>query len=381
MRCQTRGVRSRRRAGFSLVELMVALAISLVVSLAIFSVLNTSEGRKRTSNAVNDVNQVGSYASYVVDRSIRSAGSGFSANWGEAFGCAITAARANQPVLPSAAAFPAPFAGVPQALRLAPVIIVRGGAADDDSDALVVMAGMAGFGEAGSRLLASISDNEARVRNSVGFRGGDMVLINDPSSGQCLVSQIDAAFTTDGTEREIPLAGAYLTQALNSDADINNFAAGSFLLGLGNPNTNPPQFQAIGVGDNQTLVSLDLLRINGNAAPVPMAENVVLMRAFYGVDTNGDKQVDSWVEPTGNVWGATALMSGSAASQANLRNILAIRLAMVMRSSLVEKEDFWSGELDVFKGQDQEFKLDNLDKRHRYRVFETTVPVRNNLMP
>ena len=62
--------------GFSLIELMVSMAIALVVTLAVFGVLVASEDRKRTSTALNDANQTGAYAAHLIDRSIRSAGSG-----------------------------------------------------------------------------------------------------------------------------------------------------------------------------------------------------------------------------------------------------------------------------------------------------------------
>ena len=59
---------SRRSRGFSLIELMVGVAIGLVLTLAIFQVLVTSEGRKRSLTGVNDVSQSGAYSVYVLDR-------------------------------------------------------------------------------------------------------------------------------------------------------------------------------------------------------------------------------------------------------------------------------------------------------------------------
>jgi len=48
--------------GFSLIELMVAATIFLVLSIAIFQVLSTNEGQKRTTTSVNDIDQAGNYA-------------------------------------------------------------------------------------------------------------------------------------------------------------------------------------------------------------------------------------------------------------------------------------------------------------------------------
>ena len=44
----------RSQRGFSLVELLVTIVISLLASLAIFGVLSTYEGKKRTTTFVND---------------------------------------------------------------------------------------------------------------------------------------------------------------------------------------------------------------------------------------------------------------------------------------------------------------------------------------
>ena len=96
-------------SGFSLIELMVAMVIGLVVTLAISSVLIRSEGSKRSSTSVNDLNQTGAYAAFVLDRAVRSAGSGFSQRWGEVYGCQLDVSQGAGPtrVLPMPAAIPA----------------------------------------------------------------------------------------------------------------------------------------------------------------------------------------------------------------------------------------------------------------------------------
>ena len=65
---------AHRQRGMTLIELMVAITIALVMSLAIFSTLASSEGRKRTLTANNDVGQVGTFAAYQLDKLLRSAG-------------------------------------------------------------------------------------------------------------------------------------------------------------------------------------------------------------------------------------------------------------------------------------------------------------------
>jgi prepilin-type N-terminal cleavage/methylation domain-containing protein len=69
-----RAQKRRAAAGFTLVELLVAIVISLVLTLAITTVLIRTEGSKRTTTSVNDINATGSYAAFVLDRAVRSAG-------------------------------------------------------------------------------------------------------------------------------------------------------------------------------------------------------------------------------------------------------------------------------------------------------------------
>jgi len=60
--------------GVTLLELMVALVIGLVLSLAMFLVMSTSEGRKRTITSSSDVNQASNYAMILMDQWLRNAG-------------------------------------------------------------------------------------------------------------------------------------------------------------------------------------------------------------------------------------------------------------------------------------------------------------------
>lgn len=83
----------RHQSGLSLVELMVAMVIGLIVSLAVFSVLQTFEGRKRSTTSVNDIDQAGNYALYTLDKLLRSAGSGLSQSDGAMFGCTLSASK------------------------------------------------------------------------------------------------------------------------------------------------------------------------------------------------------------------------------------------------------------------------------------------------
>lgn len=373
--------------GFSLIELMVGAAIALVVTLVIFSVLGASESRRRTTSSVNDIAQSGGLASYLLDRAVRSAGSGYASVWDEAAGCLINAHRAGTLILPRAAALPAPFAAVSGSLRLAPVVIVQGASAGG-SDVLIVMAGSAGFGEVATRATGPADPAGGPgvlLRNTIGYGGGDLVLLARQGQPACLLSQVQAGkdAAADGASATLPLAGAYFTAAGGAVnlADLIDSAA--FVTSLGNAGAaNPPQFRLYGVGDNRTLFAYDLLRIDGSDAPLPVAEGVLQLRAVYGVDTDGNRQLDAWVEPAGPTWAAAALLDGSPAAQANLRRILAVRIAVVLRSALPERTDVAPATLPLFADTAvaTTVAIPAAERNFRHRVIESTVPLRNTLL-
>src|SRR5439155_165247 len=62
--------------GFSMVELMVAMVISLIGVIIIFQVFETSEGVRRTATSGGDAQQNGAVALYFMERDLRNAGMG-----------------------------------------------------------------------------------------------------------------------------------------------------------------------------------------------------------------------------------------------------------------------------------------------------------------
>lgn len=381
--------------GFSLVELLVAVAIGLVVTLAVFGVLAASEGRKRTAVSLNDANQSGAYAAYTLDRMIRSSGSGFTEGWGRVGGCRLNATLGAAGTWPRAVALPAPFTAIPLTLRLAPVVIFQG-ASTAGSDVLMVMNGAAGFAEAPAAVRpGSVSALEFRAPNTIGFFANDLVML--AGGGECQLTQVDddkpacvadptAVFPPLNCGQQVPLGGSFHNASSTTFATLST--ADTYAIPLGNTTTNRPQFQLLGVGDNTTLFSYDMLLLNGNDAPLPLAEGVMTLRAVYGVDTDDDGVINDWFAPTaGSIWDSAALMNGSPASATNLRRIVAVRIGLVMRSSLIEREDVAPATLGLFTDLTsggapltQNVAIATADRRMRHRAIEVTVPVRNLLL-
>ena len=413
-----------RAAGFSLIELLVSMVIGLVVTLAITSVLIRTEGSKRGTTSVNDLNQTGAYTAFVLDRAIRSAGSGFSQSWSTAYGCLLDASYEGTPVLPLPAAIPATsaFANItpplplhPLPIRLAPVIIGKGLAdttgvgAQVRGDVLIVMGGTAGVGESPQSVLpGSATATNLRLPNTLGYRTGDMVLLADTGvAGGCMMQQITFPGSTAGsTDQNLPLAGTYYA-ATGTHVSLASFGASTITMQLGNAVGNLPQFQLFGVGNNNTLVSYDLLQ--PTPPDIEVADGVVEMRALYGVETVDtttnpllptpglDGKLDAWVDPIDlSGYEVSVLTNGSPASQTKLRQIVAIRLGLILRTSLQERSKL----VDPVNGYDAPAAitlfgdatdalgislrhtrtLTNSELHYRYRTIEVTVPLRNVLL-
>ncbi|MDB5727893.1 MAG: pilW2 [Noviherbaspirillum sp.] len=79
--------RVRRSGGFSLVEIMVGVAIGLIGALVMMQVSAIFEGRKRTTTSGTDAQTNGALALFTVERELRKAGYGISVP--DAVGCTV----------------------------------------------------------------------------------------------------------------------------------------------------------------------------------------------------------------------------------------------------------------------------------------------------
>jgi type IV pilus assembly protein PilW len=403
-------------SGFSLIELLVSMVIALVVTLAITAVLTRSESSKRSTTSVNDVNQTGAYLAYALDRSIRSAGSGFAQNWPDAVGCVIDASRAGGTVLPLPAALPAPFANVPLRVRLAPVLIGKGLAdagGQVRGDVLTVMSGTSGGSDMPQKVLpGSATATTARVTNALGYANSDLVMLADSQldGGRpgCMLQQLAPAPAAGAIVDQLVFTGASYSRSNGSVFSLTSFGGSTIAIQMGSAPANPPQMLLYGVGDNSTLFTYDLLQIAGNA-PAPIADGVVEMRALYGIDTSAapipmdttditpvpNGRIGLWVDPGNAVTGYTQaqLTSGTKAAQQLLRRIVAIRVGLILRTSLQERdyERYYGsapGALpnstvtlfgDLPPALRQTRNIVGTDNLYRYRTFEFTIPLRNAL--
>lgn len=380
LKCAVAPNHSAFQRGLSLIELMVALTIGLVVSLAIFSVISVSEARKRNTTGTNDMNQNGAFALYQLDQAVRSAGTGFSQQYTLTFGCAINAKRGGKAVIPPTA-LPSPFdsltANIGGAFRMAPAIIWQ----DPDgklSDILIVMAGSAGYGEMPieSTSVPTVNPSpQLRLLNTLSFSAGQQLLVAErPGAGSlpaCLIESVDATYKGPATTGVLPLGGTFYTAG--TDKTLESYSSDSVALNLG----SSPSFRLYGVGANNTLVGFDLL--NGTAGSSDLiGDGVVEMHAIYGVDAANNGTI-AWTEPTGS-YAASALLDGSVNAGKLIAGIKAIRVGIITRSAVEDKNTVSPEKLTLFDGAVAYTKTPSAaERKFRYRVLEATIPLRNAL--
>lgn len=369
--------------GFSLVELMVALVIGLVLMLTISTMVSRQESVRRGVTSGNDLTSNTAYAAYMLDRQLRSAGSGFSQNWAAHYGCPLVASLNNAQILPAPQPFPAPFAAVPQAVALAP-LVVHPGAGANGSDVIAVMTGNSALSESTLPIApGSATVGQLNLPNTMGMRAGDLVVLSHAPLS-CMLQQVASPFV-GGTAITLPFGGAYYAPVING-TPLTSFGVGinqAQLAVLGNVTINQPRLMLIGVRADATLVSYDLLQLSSPNVE-SLVEGVVDMRVRYGINTTlatgKAATVDAWVMPGSAGYDVTTLQAPAGA--ANLASILAVQVSLVMRSDLVERSDVTPATLTLFanlpQAMQQTYTVPAGTTNQRYRVVEFTVPLRNH---
>jgi type IV pilus assembly protein PilW len=374
--------------GFSIIELMVGLVIALLATIVIFQVFEVSERHKRNTTSGSDAIQTGNFMLYQLEHQLAWAGSGL-ARMPNMWGCVIQATYNSTQRLPLTTALAAPFDVLGTQIRLAPVLIRDGGGTA--ADLIVSMAGTNDTVNTPLQATTTPTVSTIEFRNTVGIKQNDLLLAVEQETigNPCRIAQaMGAAVVVPPAvvplvSNPIQLTGTQPN--FTPAAGFSGFTASTKVANLG----PTPLFFAFAVGtdpatsNTNVLLAQDLL--NGGAA-VAIADNVVNLQAFYGVAASATSiPVAQWVPPTG-AWDWSVLTNGSAASTDFIARIRAIRVAVVARSAEWDKDDVspaaWTlfGDTPVADGLRVSGTLTSAEQKYRYKVFDTTIPVRNLLL-
>jgi type IV pilus assembly protein PilW len=361
--------RARQSAGFTLIELMVGVMIGLLATLAVTQVLVKSEGQKRTTTSGSDAQINGALALATLQRTIQSAGYGFGA-LPAVIGCPITASYGGA------------IAGLPT--KLVPFEIIDGGADGTPDKIRVISSGKKTF-SVPLRIVAPGPDAASSITPVASTRGlaaGDLLIAARDAVTACELVRID---TIDSAKAEVTAEGAFPAAA---------FPEGDFVLNMGSPLDITYSVVPADATRPKSLYSKSLDVDNTGKSvytgEVELFPNIVNLQALYGKDTDGDGAVNKWdlVAPLTN---------------ADWRQVLAVRIAVVARSTQYEKEDVTTDNLDWDVGKNTvvddstgatvdcgpdgakskclKLVVNTLAdwKRYRYRVYDTVIPLRNML--
>lgn len=335
------------QAGFSLIEILVGMLIGMIGIIVMMQVFSVAEARKRTATAGSDAQNNAVIALDGIQRDITQAGYGFSGL--RVLGCNLQ--------LPSAATVP-----------LAPVII--------NPPTTVVPAGDTNT----DTLLVAYGDGEGQPEGTlINSQSGTVYSISSPG----LITLNDRVFASPDACGVTTLILSSVQAVGVSSVTLANSQAGTALFNLG----KVPRFRAYAIRDGN-LTMCDFMVDNCSATKasltatqwaarwVPLASNVVGMRAQYGRDTAAAGSMDGIVDLYDQTTPTTAC---------GWVRTSAVRLALVARSAQFEKDvvtanaPTWAGSddapLDLSKNPDG--SLNTLWGNYRYRVYETLMPVRN----
>lgn len=371
-----------RSRGFSLIEVMVGLVISLIGTFAMMQAFAVFEDQKRRTTSGGDAQQAGSYSLFELERQVRTGGSAIVQGKSVRYNiwlCSISARSGGEVVLPMPATLAAPFDGVSTTVRAIPVL-VYGSSDAATSDVIQVISGNPSVRTFGIPIASISSATRVVMTDSAfGIYANEYLLASAlPTpplvAGNCALGLVSAVDDPEDDPKNN-------TVDLVEDASpATGFTGQTYAFDLG----PSPVFSLFGVDtSSHSLVLYDLLRRNGST-PVEIADSIVLMKALYGVDdgaggaTANDGIVDEWVAPVGDTWGAAALNSASTDAVIRVAQIRAVRIAVVSRSQLPEREAV-SGSVKLFPDLETAglSSTVTLDASYRYKIQDTTIPLHN----
>ena len=357
----------RKQSGFSLVELMVGLVIGLVTTLAVAQIIIYNDQQKRTATGGVGAQVSAALAMNALIQEIEQAGYGFG-GLTKALGCPLVNKFAGSGLQ-----------GMPSVLAPVQITFGQNGASDKirilssskTSYSVPTLVNSPGYS-----VNSSLIDKPFVVNSARGVAAGDLMIAATDASANCELFQ--ASGTTNGTQVD-----------RNDDTFWNasgwpdtTYSTGAYLINMGTFNDHEYSID----GHNNLALKTFNLASDGAGSYVTgevAYNNIVQIKALYGkAANNATNTVDTWdaVTPT---------------TPAQWQSVVAIRLALVGRSTQMEKDVVTSVNptWDIGKGIAVSTSVDcstskcitlNVSglpnwKYYRYKVVDAIIPLRNFL--
>jgi type IV pilus assembly protein PilW len=410
--------------GFSLIEIVVAMAIGVLSMVVMLQIYSNSEGQKRSTTGGADAQTNGATGLYLLERDMKMAGWGLQPNLylGKQTlplpqppdaGCTNVRSFCNS----SASCSASDPAGAN--FSFLSVRVVDGGIGADTITARFF---------SNPNLSVNASSGNVEVPNSTPYQGdtgtvidvissqschdGDLMLVSDSTvptnnPGSCTIMQVT------GNPVPAPAVGspAKITHVAGVTSPFNNPFPWPVMAPTWNPSANarltcfqhplngPVYERGFSIDGTNALVKSDNTLLNADlsaANPVlndVVASGIINLQAQYGIAADQSQQVVQWVNPTAAagwdnptpkaaVFGATSLN--------RLQNIKAVRIALLARSVQYEKPNPATGLCEATTAKMvaawpqwngvATFATPTVPANwncYKYKVFETIVPLRN----
>lgn len=339
-----------RRKGVALVDVLVGLALAMVAMVIVYRAFVAIEAVRTNAAATSDAQNAGAFALFALALQIGNAGAG------------IAAAARWLDTCP-------PTTDVATVLRPINALISDSGRADQPDSLIVREARAPRIAAPAAFATAAPAGANFHVESPDGVAAGDRVIAIS-RAGECAMAQV--------TGVGAPVAG--VVEITHSPVAVD-LPATSLLLNLG-----PAAFASTARYDvvSGALRSTDVA--NGDA-PNPLVSNIVNLKFQYGLDSDGDGTLDTWVAAgTTGVWSPASLL---AAPRATLDRIKAVRIGVITRSERPDRTlvrafhwVLFDCELSVKSacpGRLEGTIPGVATGGYRYRAYETVVPLRNVL--
>jgi type IV pilus assembly protein PilW len=373
----------RRALGLSLVEILVGVAIGLIGIVAIFQAVAVWSKHTSTTSAGGDAQVAGTLALFNIERDLKQAGHGFAKAATAVLGCDVAFADSA-----TARAFN---------FGLRPVDIAASAAGAPDT--ITILYGESSFHGA-EGIFTDATATTKKLRRRAGFKKGDVAVVAvnagaSAATANCQLVEINQDGDVDGytvghtTDPYVSFyggaSGPAVTPRFNGASAPVSTSGTMYNLGP------QPRLDQWSIQGNRVLTRTDLIH---GTTPMQIADGVINMKAEYGVDSG--LVPDGVISP--GEWTASA--------PADWRRLLAIRVAVLVRSRQYERngDPAASGVRAVtptaakpyyFGDTSKTFRMTNLNsdtdtfddltadpnnwRFYRYRVYERVIPLRNML--
>ena len=328
------------QAGFTLVEIMVGLAIGLLATLVIMQVFSAFETQTKATTGSADAQTNGSIALYNISRELQQAG------------YPLTPAT-DSPLQCTTLTY-----GATGVTSISPVTITNGVATTgvNASDSITIRYGTSSGGGIPSTItgVGAPTANDVTVDSSLGCNTGDNALITNGTT--CAMTSIT------GVTSAVP-ATLTLQNTTNATAGASVACLGTW---------------------NEVTYAVNNGTLERNGAPT--IAGIVNLQAQYGISSSAtSNQVTQWVDATGS-WAAPTV--------ADRNRIKAIRIAIIARNTKREVATTtstcsstiaaspsglcaWAGSTSSPAPTVDLSNADSNWQHYHYRVFETIIPLRN----